>query len=69
MERSIPSGTALFVVSDDSTIAEPLCDLYPRVMPSIGDKACSLTGSKGSYSNSRAKKFLGWQPIHSWRRG
>jgi len=68
-ERSIPSGTALFVVSDDSTIAEPLCDLYPRVMPSIGDKARSLTGSKGSYSNSRAKKFLGWQPIHSWRRG
>src|SRR5262247_3831389 len=69
VERSIPSGTALFVVSDDSTIAEPLCDLYPRVMPSIGDKARSLTGSKGSYSNSRAKKFLGWQPIHSWRRG
>src|SRR5262245_40649846 len=29
VERSIPSGTALFVVSDDSTIAEPLCDLYP----------------------------------------
>lgn len=69
VERSIPSGTALFVVSDDSTIAEPLCDFYPRVMPSIGDKARSLTGSKGSYSNSRAKKFLGWQPIHSWRRG
>jgi nucleoside-diphosphate-sugar epimerase len=69
VERSIPSGTALFVVSDDSTIAEPLCDLYPRVMPSIGDKARSLTGSKGSYSNSRAEKLLGWQPIHSWRRG
>jgi len=69
VERSIPSGTALFVVSDDSTIAEPLCDLYPRVMPSIGDKARSLTGSKGSYSNSRAKKLLGWQPIHSWRPG
>jgi len=69
VERSIPSGTALFVVSDDSTIAEPLCDLYPRVMPSIGDKARSLTGSKGSYSNSRAKKLLGWQPIHSWRLG
>ena len=69
VERSIPNGAALFVVSDDSTIAEPLCDLYPRVMPSIGDKALSLTGSKGSYSNSRAKKLLGWQPIHSWRRG
>jgi len=64
----IPSNTALFIVADDSTIAEPLCDLYPRVMPSIGDKARSLTGSKGPYSNGRAKALLGWQPVHSWRR-
>jgi nucleoside-diphosphate-sugar epimerase len=68
VERAIPSGTALFVVADDSTVAEPLCDLYPRLMPGIGDKARSLTGSKGSYSNSRAKRLLGWQPVHSWHR-
>lgn len=68
VERSIPGGTILFVVADDSTVAEPLCDLYPRVMPSIGDKASSLTGSMGSYSNTRAKQLLGWQPVHSWRR-
>ncbi len=68
VERSIPSGTILFVVADDSTVAEPLCDLYPRVMPSIGDKARSLTGSNGSYSSVRAKRLLGWQPVHSWRR-
>jgi hypothetical protein len=37
-------------------------------MPSIGDKALSLTGSKGPYSNGRAKALLGWQPVHSWRR-
>jgi len=67
VERSIPSDTILFVVADDSTVAEPLCDLYPRVMPRIGDKARNLTGSKGSYSNARAKKLLGWQPVHSWR--
>lgn len=67
VERSIPTGTILFVVADDSTVAEPLCDLYPRVMPSIGDKARNLTGSKGSYANARAKQLLGWQPVHSWR--
>ena len=69
VERSIPSGTILFVVADDSTVAEPLCELYPRVMPGIGDKARSLTGSKGAYSNARAKRLLGWQPVHSWRGG
>ena len=68
VERPIPSGTVLFVVADDSAVAEPLCDLYSRVMPSIGDKARSLTGNKGSYSNARAKRLLGWQPVHSWRR-
>ena len=67
VERSIPSGTILFVVADDSTVAEPLCELYPRVMPSIGDKARSLTGSKGAYCNAFAKKLLQWQPVHSWR--
>jgi len=69
VEREIASGTVLFVVADDSTVAEPLCDLYLRLMPSIGDKARSLTGTKGSYSNGRAKRLLGWQPVHSSRRG
>ena len=67
VEHPIMGGTVLFVVADDSTLAEPLCDVYPRVMPAIGDKARNLTGSKGAYSNARAKKLLGWQPIHSWR--
>ncbi|MGH7927644.1 MAG: NAD-dependent epimerase/dehydratase family protein [Candidatus Binatia bacterium] len=69
VERSLPGANILFVVADDSTVAEPLCDLYPRLMPNIGDKARSLTGSKGAYSNARAKRLLGWQPVHSWRRG
>ena len=67
VERSIPSSTVLFAVADDSTVAEPLCDLYPRVMPSIGEKARSLTGGKASYSNDSAKRLLGWQPVYSWR--
>jgi nucleoside-diphosphate-sugar epimerase len=67
VERSIASGSIFFVVADDSTVTEPLCELYPRVMPSIGDKARHLTGSQGAYSNSAAKESLGWQPVHSWR--
>jgi nucleoside-diphosphate-sugar epimerase len=67
VERPIGSATVLFVVADDSTVAEPLCDLYPRVRPSISSKAKSLTGSRGAYSNLRAKELLGWQPAHSWR--
>lgn len=67
VERPLPSGTVMFVVADDSTVAEPLCDLFPRLMPSIGDKARGLTGSKSVFSNARAKALLGWRPVHTWR--
>jgi nucleoside-diphosphate-sugar epimerase len=67
VEKSLPNGTTVFVVADDSNVAEPLCDLLPRLRPSIGDKARSLTGTKGAYSNARAKALLGWQPQFSWR--
>ena len=69
VERSIPSGTILFVAADDSTVAEPLCDLYPRMRPDVGDKARDLIGNAGAYSNARAKAVLGWRPVHSWRDG
>jgi len=65
--RPLPGATVMFVVADDSTIAEPLCELYPRIKPSIGDKAIKLTGSRAAYANARAKKLLGWKPVYSWR--
>ena len=67
VEKPLPKGTTLFVVSDDSTVAEPLCDLLPRLRTSIGDKARLLTGNKAAYSNARAKELLGWRPQYSWR--
>lgn len=69
LERPLQGGTILFVVADDSTIAEPLCEFFPRVKPAIGDKARGLTGSNGVYSNARAKALLGWRPRYSWRVG
>jgi nucleoside-diphosphate-sugar epimerase len=65
--RPLPGATVMFVVAEDSTIAEPLCELYPRVKPSIGNKASMLTGSRAAYANARAKKLLDWKPVYSWR--
>jgi nucleoside-diphosphate-sugar epimerase len=67
VERQVPSGSIMFVVADDSNVAEPLCDLLPRLRPSIGNKARALTGTKPAYANARAKALLGWQPRYSWR--
>jgi len=67
VERPMPKETVFFVVADDSVVAEPLCDLLPRLMPSIGDKARALTGGKSAVSTARIKQALGWKPLYSWR--
>jgi nucleoside-diphosphate-sugar epimerase len=69
VERPIEPGTVLFVVADDTSVAEPLCDLLPRLMPLVGDKARELTGTRPAISNARAKAVLGWAPRHTWRTG
>jgi nucleoside-diphosphate-sugar epimerase len=56
-----------FVVADDSTVAEPLCEVLPRFLPAIRESANVLTGSRSSISNSKAKQVLGWNHRHSWR--
>jgi len=67
IEQPSSGNKVLFVVADDSCVAEPLCEVLPRLMPAIGDKARNLTGTKAAISNALAKEFLGWQPLHTWR--
>jgi nucleoside-diphosphate-sugar epimerase len=67
VERPLPGHTLLFVCADDSSVAEPLATLFPRLLPELGEMARSLTGSMSSISNARAKRLLGWKPEHSWR--
>ncbi|MDE0033540.1 MAG: NAD(P)-dependent oxidoreductase [Deltaproteobacteria bacterium] len=67
VEKPLPGCTVMFVVADDSTVAEPLCDLLPRLNPAIGDRAQDLTGTRPVFTNARAKELLGWQPAHTWR--
>src|ERR1051325_9030191 len=61
VERPLPGAAVMFVVADDSTIAEPLCDYYSRIDPSLTEKARMLTGTSGAYANARAKELLGWK--------
>lgn len=56
------------LAADDSRVAEPLCELLPRLHAPIGDRADQLTGSRSSISNERAKALLDWSPRYSWRR-
>ena len=67
VEKPLPGCTVMFVVADDSTVAEPLCDLLPRLNPAIGARAQGLTGTRPVFTNARSKELLGWKPVHTWR--
>jgi UDP-glucose 4-epimerase len=67
VERPLAGCHVLFVVSGDSTVAEPLSTLYPKLMPAIGDKASKLTRQQASIDTRRAREVLGWAPRHFWR--
>jgi nucleoside-diphosphate-sugar epimerase len=58
----------LFVVADDSTVSEPLCDLLPTLLPAVREISKVLTGHQSSISSARAKKILNWQHLHTWRK-
>ena len=57
VEKPLPGGAVMFVVAEDSTVSEPLCDLLPRLNPAIGDRAQSLTGTRPVFTNAKAKEI------------
>jgi len=67
VERPIKGCEVIFVGSGESTVAEPLCTLLPRLMPAIGNKADALTGSRSAVSIEKARTLLDWTPRWSWR--
>ena len=67
VERPLHGTHTIYVGSGESSVAEPLSSLLPRLMPSIGDKAQALHGKRAAVSIEKAKRLLDWEPRHSWR--
>ncbi len=67
VERPLHGTHTVYVGSGESSVAEPLSSLLPRLMPSIGDKAQALQDRRAAVSIEKAKRLLDWEPRHSWR--
>jgi nucleoside-diphosphate-sugar epimerase len=67
VERPLKGHHVIHVANDDSSVAEPLCTLLPRLYPPIAGLAKGLEGSTAAVSNAKAKSLLGWKPRFSWR--
>ena len=66
-ERPLQGTHTIYVGSGESSVAEPLSSLLPRLMPSIGDKAQALQDRRAAVSIEKAKRLLDWEPRYSWR--
>ena len=67
VERPLSGCRTLFVGAGESSVAEPLSELYPRLLPAIGGMAAGLTGTASWVSITRARRLLDWTPRRSWR--
>jgi nucleoside-diphosphate-sugar epimerase len=67
VERPLTGSHTIYVGSGESSVAEPLSSLLPRLMPSIGGKAQPLQDRRAAVSIEKAKRLLDWEPMHSWR--
>lgn len=57
---------AFNIVAADTLIDEPTEAMIREHAPSTEIRA-TLSGNAGAYDIAKAKRLLGWEPIHSWR--
>ncbi len=65
--QSLGEHEFYFAGSGETIVAEPLCSLYPRLMPMLGDMAAAITGNAAPVSIGKAKSSFNWAPSYSWR--
>ncbi|MFN8525319.1 MAG: NAD(P)-dependent oxidoreductase [Chloroflexota bacterium] len=67
VETETVQRDTFFLTADDALCREPLCDVLPRYWPTCTEMAAGLTGTSPAVVSTRAKRLLGYQPVHTWR--
>ncbi|GHV91333.1 nucleoside-diphosphate-sugar epimerase [Spirochaetia bacterium] len=58
---------AMNLAADDTSMDIKSCDLIKAEYPDVTDIRGPIDQYQTLLSNARAKKFLGWKPVHFWR--
>jgi nucleoside-diphosphate-sugar epimerase len=61
------NGAAFYAAGPDALSKQPLSSVLPSFYPGTENLAAHLTGRQAAISTARARRWLGWRPIHSWR--
>lgn len=67
MEANGLGCIALNIIADETCMDVKSRDLMATVFPEVKDFREAFDGFEGLMSNKKAKKLLGWQPVHTWR--
>jgi len=66
VENETVENETFFITADDALARSPLAELIPRYFPGTEEMARGLTGTSPAVVSTKAKRLLGYQPIHSW---
>jgi nucleoside-diphosphate-sugar epimerase len=67
VEKDGLGSVALNLAADDTSMDIKSADLMKAQYPGVTDIRIPLTGYETLLSNEKAKRLLGWQPVHRWR--
>lgn len=67
VEREGLGCVALNIAADDTSMDIKSRDLMVASYPHVTDYRAPLDGYETLFSNEKAKRLLGWQPVHRWR--
>jgi nucleoside-diphosphate-sugar epimerase len=66
VEDETLENETFFITADDALARQPLAELIPRYFPGTEEMAKGLTGTSPAVVSTKAKRLLGYQPVHSW---
>jgi nucleoside-diphosphate-sugar epimerase len=67
VEKDGLGSVVLNLAADDTSMDIISADLMKTEFPNVTDIRSPIDGYQTLYSNDKAKKVLGWQPVHFWR--
>jgi len=68
LEAETTGSVNLIIANDDTIMERPSAELMADVFPDVEIRG-ALTGHETLLSNARARRLIGFEPRHGWRRG
>jgi Nucleoside-diphosphate-sugar epimerases len=67
IEKDGLGSVVMNLAADETSMDIKTCDLLKAEYPNVTDIRCPVDGYQTLLSNEKAKRLLGWQPVHKWR--